>query len=172
MLCFTRIRDIETLMENFRIYALMTHILHLEKRLNAIWGIVIICLGLVIGSAFTLLVRSGSDNAVLRARGIIILDDCDRERILIGSSIPYADFNSPSGQVNGLLILDDCGQRCVLLGHEPSKQPVSLLLDSIAVFCLPNPECFLTNRERKSGTTGASRILKSRRPQKYRKPHR
>ena len=36
VLCFTSIRDIDLLIENFRIYALKNHILHLEKRLNAI----------------------------------------------------------------------------------------------------------------------------------------
>lgn len=53
VLCFTNIRDMIILMENFRICALKNHILHLEKRLNAIWGIAIICLGFGIRSAIT-----------------------------------------------------------------------------------------------------------------------
>ena len=151
VLCFNSMWDRVSLMENFRIYALKNHILHLEKRLNAIWGIAIICLGLVVGSAITLMMRSGNNGAILRARGIILLDDCDRERILIGSSIPYTDFNSPSGQVNGLLILDDRGQRCVLLGHELSKQAVSLIFDSIAVFSLPNRDCLSQTEKENQG---------------------
>jgi hypothetical protein len=138
-------------MENFRIFALKNHILHLEKRLNAIWSIAIICLGLVVGSIFILIMRSGNHGAILRTRGIIILDDCGRERIVIGSSIPYADYNSPSGRVNGLVILDERGQRCVLLGHEPSKQGVALIVDSCAVYTLPYRDCFPQTKKKNQG---------------------
>ena len=129
-------------MEDFRIYALKNHILHLEKRLNAILGIVVICLSLVIGSTVTLMLRSGNHGTILRTKGIIILDDCDRERIIIGSSFPYADFNSFSGRENGLVILDDSGLRCILLGYELSKHAISIMIDSCVVLTLPYRDCF------------------------------
>ncbi|GAB2811308.1 hypothetical protein [Ferruginibacter profundus] len=98
---------------------------------------------LVLSSQFLFSFKENDDNRILRAKGIVIVDDHGRERILIGATLPqavnrvrtdtarvralwshrfgnadqymkwYKDYNH---QANGILILDEQGYDKVCLG--------------------------------------------------------
>ena len=100
-------------------------------------------LALVFSSQFLFSFKENADNKILRAKGIVIVDDQGRERILIGATLPHAinrvrtdtarvralwshrfgnanqymkwyqDYNH---QANGILILDEQGYDKVCLG--------------------------------------------------------
>ncbi|MGB5008166.1 MAG: hypothetical protein WBO39_14615 [Ferruginibacter sp.] len=127
---------------NDQIESLQRQLDHQKKRLSkTILFATLIILGL--SSQFMVSFRETDDNKILRAKGIVIVDDHGRERILIGAPIPpagnrvrtdtarvralwsqrfgnadqymkwYQDYNH---EANGILILDEQGYDKVCLG--------------------------------------------------------
>jgi hypothetical protein len=117
----------------------------LERRLRAYTLLGILCLVTSVGYACAALPASaalpGADAGVLRVRGIVVVDDAGRERILIGAPIPAAAnrvrtdparvrgewapgmsrqymewYESYRHHMHGMLILDEKGFDRVMIG--------------------------------------------------------
>ena len=74
---------------NSEIESLQRQLDQQKKRLNKVIVFAsLIVLG--ISSQFLLSFRETDDNKILRAKGIVIVDDQGRERILIGAPLPQA----------------------------------------------------------------------------------
>jgi len=127
---------------NSQIESLQRQLDQQKKRLNRII-LFAASLVLLLSSQFLFSFRGNDDNKILRAKGIVIVDDRGRERILIGATLPqarnrvrtdtarvralwsqrfgnanqymkwYKDYNH---QANGILILDEQGYDKVCLG--------------------------------------------------------
>lgn len=127
---------------NSQIETLQRQLDQQNKRLNKIVffsGLIIVCLL----SQFLFSFREADENKILRAKGIVIVDDHGRERILIGAPLPQAGnrvrtdtarvralwsqrfgnanqymkwYKDYDHKANGILILDEQGYDKVCLG--------------------------------------------------------
>lgn len=127
---------------NSQIETLQRQLDQQNKRLNKIVffsGLIIVCLL----SQFFFSFREADENKILRAKGIVIVDDHGRERILIGAPLPQAGnrvrtdtarvralwsqrfgnanqymkwYKDYDHKANGILILDEQGYDKVCLG--------------------------------------------------------
>ena len=127
---------------NSQIETLQRQLDQQNKRLNKIVffsGLIIVCLL----SQFLFSFREADENKILRAKGIVIVDDHGRERILIGAPLPQAGnrvrtdtarvralwsqrfgnanqymkwYKDYDHKANGILILDEQGYDIVCLG--------------------------------------------------------
>lgn len=85
-------------------------------------GLRALCLAL--GLAIVVLVSSAwrqSPIEVVRAKGIVIVDDDGRERILIGAPVPASQHRRSTIQGTGVVILDETGVDRLALGETKSQ---------------------------------------------------
>jgi hypothetical protein len=88
---------------------LTTRIIRLERRVRLLGGIALAAAVAAIGAATLPAVRAQAQPAVLRARGLIVVDDQGRERIMIGAPVPNPKEGMRSSPSTGLVINDAAG---------------------------------------------------------------
>jgi len=127
---------------NAQIELLQRHLDQQKKKLNRILFFASLLVP-VLSLQFLFSFKENGDNKILRAKGIVIVDDHGRERILIGANLPHASnrvrtdtarvralwsqrfgnanqymkwYQDYNHQANGILILDEQGYDKVCLG--------------------------------------------------------
>lgn len=90
----------------------------LERRVRVQW----IALGLVVTAFLAAVAAPTDDDGVLRARGLIIVDEAGRERILLGAPVPASKARLRTDATTSLVFLGEDGSDRVTVGDQPDPR--------------------------------------------------